>query len=229
MGLYENACTDTDSLRVADGSGDILAANIFCQPVAATLIPSDWNPNETVNTMLGMQTDGVSAINPETGKATVPANALTETVEDTIESITDFIPGSTISYADWLDSCSDPANATNCTGDDETLQTYSLYTAANDASVMLDADLEGAQLAAGLTDSYIGSETGLNSQSLAYSLSSTSGEIIASDADTTRAVSSLFSHMPSLRDLLGTYGAKSFAQTSQLSTPWSLERFTLWG
>jgi hypothetical protein len=229
MSLYENACTDPASLKVADGSGDLLAANIFCQPVAATLIPSDWNPDETVNTMLGIQTDGVNAIDPETGKATVPANALTETVEDTIESITDFVPGSTISYADWLDACSDPANATNCTGDDETLQTYSLYTAANEVSVMLDADLEGAELAAGLTDSYLGSEIGSSSQPFTSTLSSTGDQVITSSTDTARVVASFFSLIPSIHNLLRTYGTKSFAQTSQLSTPWSLQRFTLWG
>lgn len=226
MSLYENACPDTSALKVADGSGDTLAANIFCQPVAAMLVPDNWDPNQTLASIQGMKTNGVSEINEETGKATVPANAVEQTVSDTISSVTELLPGSNLSYADWLDTCSDPQNAIGCTGDDETSSTYGLYTAANTVSVMLDADQEAARTAAEPSDSSLIAQFNADTQS-SESISYSSSAV---DTSFSQTFASLIDLLPVVHSLVRSYGAISFnSLNTEHSTFDSLQRYTLWG
>ena len=230
MSLYENACPSQNTLKASDGSGNTLAANIFCQPIAATVVSDNWNPNDTMASMQSMQTDGASEIDPNTGQATVPTDPVSQTVKDTVSSVTSLLPGSTLGYADWLDTCSNPANATDCAGDDQTSQTYSLYTAANTTSIMLDGDISSAQTASGVSSSSASTGTDTSSQSLAFNVNTLNDSSSFSNISTAQTFGSVLNLITPIHELLRTYGATVFASAAHQASPvTSLEGFTLWG
>lgn len=213
--LYENACptptTNTD--------GKTLAANIFCQPVPGNLVPASWNPNDTLTSMESMQTDGSSEIDSTTGQATPPGNPIESTLKDTVNSVTTLF-GSTPSYSDWLDTCSDPSNAADCTGSDTTTQTYSLYTAANNVSIMLDGDQSAAQTAAGTnnssatsTDTSASTDSSTSSSNTATDSSSSSSTDTTTNSTTSTGTPTSFMTNSLVDDSLATTNSTSIGQT----------------
>jgi hypothetical protein len=206
--IYENACPNPEDIKAANG--ETRAANIYCQGVYAINVGDSWKPDSTMEAMLNIP----DAINDETGEAVVNDNALAETFED-VTDLSGIIPGQDldISYADWVEVCTNTENANQCTGDDNTQVTYGLYTAAKDVNVMLDTsaeDLNGdgedsEEASSGNFDNYFATTETTDSQ----------------------IVQNSFSIVSFVRASLRTHGQSLFASTPAPLTN-VLARFTLW-
>lgn len=133
VSLYTDACPNP--VKEA-GSDKTLAADIFCHTAYGMVISDEWDPNTTVSTMENMS----GAINPDTGEPVVDDSVLSNVVADSFDFSAVVPKELDVSYADWLSTCTDPENAAQCTGNNDTENTYGLYTAAKTVSAMLDMD-----------------------------------------------------------------------------------------
>jgi hypothetical protein len=206
--IYEGACPNPEEIEAANG--EILAANIYCQGFYAINIGDNWNPSATVDAMLNMP----GAIDEDTGEAIVNDNVLVETFEVATD-LSGVIPGQDldVSFADWVDTCSNPENATQCTGDDDTQLTYGLYNAAKEVDTMLNTTAEEVS-----GDAEEGEQA---------SIWDFSDYVATNDTAETQTPSSSFNIVAMVRDSLRDYGKSLFASAPTSPTD-SLVRFALW-
>lgn len=211
--LYSDACPNSDQVTATNGK--TLAADIFCHTVYGMVVPDSWDPNTTVATMESMP----GAIDGETGEAIVDDSPLSNLWDESTDlSAVNLHPS--IGYGDWLETCTDPENAAQCTGDDDQQTTYGLYTAAKTVNAMLDMDPTDSS-----SDTVYGNE--------AYDMNLGDESLIATDTvDTTtfQSLVSLFSVViPLIHPPCCTYNATtstSLLTSTPLTNP--LTRFALW-
>lgn len=249
--LYDGACYNSELTKTSDGSNKTLAANIFCQPIPAQLISEDWDPSATLSSMQGLYIDGIAAIDKDTG-APIEPDPLTQTGKDLVNSVTNIIPGAAPSYYDWLDTCTDPESANACiNGDNDTVKTYSLYTAARNVNTMLDNDFDDAAEVAGQDP-----EPAESPGTSANSVLPVGGQETSTPSDGTDSTETPATNEPAAQDTTSGYSSEAATKTlgllasivspisnfiylhstnlfhsnqsSQLSLLASLERFTLW-
>ena len=157
-----------------------------------------------MNAMLSMP----DAINEDTGEAIVNDDALSKTF-DQVTDLSGYIPNADldVSYADWIETCSETENANQCTGDDDTQLTYGYYNAAKVANGMLDTSAED-----------------LSTSSEEAFVMGSNDTVATTDS---QAAPSSFNIVSLVQDSLRSYGKSLFASAPMPLTN-VLTGFTLW-